>query len=311
MAHAFPRLSRLAAAVAASVALHPPLILASDKADGRDDTAPASDSAPESPGATDRAEIARVASRSPARGAIAPPPPATAADREAIAQARRAVADGRERYKLVHDYTCTFLKRERVGGRLVAQNVMHMKARTSPNSIYFRFQKPNKGREAIYVAGRNHGRLVAHDVGLGKIVAGTLVLDPLGETAMEDCRHPITEAGIGALLETLNVRWAAELTPGETLVSHNPQMKIGAHACSMIETVHPGKSPRYLYHKVRLYIDNEHGLPIRFEAYDWPARPGDAPELVEEYTYLDLRTNVGLTDHDFDPRNHAYSFGRF
>jgi len=41
------------------------------------------------------------------------------------------------------------------------------------------------------------------------------------------------------------------------------------------------------------------------------AHPGAAPELVEEYTYLDLRTDVGLTDRDFDPRNAAYSFGRF
>lgn len=308
MAHAFPRLSRIAPALAVALAIgHQPLTSASDPADGPDEASTPATTA----GVADSSEVARVASRSTSPAVAAPSPAADAADRDAIARARKAVADGRERFKLVHDYTCTFLKRERVGGRLVAQNVMQMKARSHPNSVYFRFQKPNKGREAIYVAGRNQNRLVAHDVGLGKIVAGTMVLDPLGEMAMEDCRHPITEAGIGALLDTLNDRWAAELTPGETLVTHHPQMKIGTHPCSMIETVHPGKSPKYLHHKVRLYIDSEHGLPIRFEAYDWPARPGVAAELVEEYTYLDLRTNVGLTDHDFDPHNHSYSFGRF
>ena len=79
----------------------------------------------------------------------------------------------------------------------------------------------------------------------------------------------------------------------------------------MIETVHPSRQPHFLFHMVRLYVDHEHGLPIRFEAYDWPLKPGAAPELVEEYTYLDLRLNVGLGEHDFDPRNRSYSFGRF
>ena len=66
-----------------------------------------------------------------------------------------------------------------------------------------------------------------------------------------------------------------------------------------------------MFHKVLLFIDREHGLPIRFEAYDWPRSPGAAPDLIEEYTYNDLKTNVGLTDRDFDPNNASYSFGRF
>ena len=52
-------------------------------------------------------------------------------------------------------------------------------------------------------------------------------------------------------------------------------------------------------------------LPVRFEAYDWPRHLGAAAELVEEYTYADLKINVGLCDRDFDPANAQYSFGRF
>jgi hypothetical protein len=33
--------------------------------------------------------------------------------------------------------------------------------------------------------------------------------------------------------------------------------------------------------------------------------------LVEEYTYADLRLNVGLEDRDFDASNAEYAFGRF
>ena len=60
----------------------------------------------------------------------------------------------------------------------------------------------------------------------------------------------------------------------------------------------------------QVYIDKENNLPIRFEAYDWP-KGGKAPDLMEEYTYSDLRVNVGLTPRDFDPANKSYSFGRF
>jgi hypothetical protein len=49
-------------------------------------------------------------------------------------------------------------------------------------------------------------------------------------------------------------------------------------------------------------------IPIRYVAYDWPAREGAKPEVLEEYNYLDLKVNVGLTDADFDPRNPSYNF---
>lgn len=228
-----------------------------------------------------------------------------------VAMAKQAIADCKGKYARVRDYTCTFVKRERIDGRLSPRHVMHMKARTNPSSIYLRFQTPNKGREAIYNAGRNSGRVQAHDVGIGKFLAGTMNLDPRGALAMEDCRHPITEAGIGVLIDTIARRWNDELTPEESRVTFQTNLRIGAHPCTMIEAIHPGRHPRFLFHKVRLYIDHEHGLPIRLEGYDWPEHPGAAPELVEEYTYLDVRINVGLSDHDFDANNRAYSFGRF
>jgi Protein of unknown function (DUF1571) len=246
----------------------------------------------------------------PGAGATTGAAPA-AAETDPIRRAQRAIAECQERYRHIYDYTCTFMKRERIDGRLTPYHVMTMKARTNPTSIYFKFQKPNRGREAIYVQGRNDGRIVAHDVGLGKFLAGTMHLDPRGSMAMEENRHPVTEAGIGALIDTVAKHWTLELKPGESVVTFHPNSRVGNHPCTMIETVHPKHGPNYLFHKVKLYIDQEHGLPIRFEAYDWPKHPNAAPELVEEYTYLDLRTNVGLRDHDFDPSNAQYSFGRF
>ena len=230
---------------------------------------------------------------------------------EPVAMAKQAIADCQRKFAAIDDYSCTFLKRERVGGRLTSLHVMSLKARTKPTSLYLKFQKPNKGREAIYVEGRNGGRMLAHDVGIGRFLAGTMHLDPRGSMAMENSRHPITEAGIGSLIETVARHWTAELTPEESKVAMQSNMLVGKIPCSMIESIHPSRDKKFLFHKVRLFIDQEHGLPVRFEAYDWPKDKDAAPELVEEYTYLDLRVNTGLKEQDFDPDNAAYSFGRF
>ncbi|MBX6315170.1 MAG: DUF1571 domain-containing protein [Isosphaeraceae bacterium] len=229
-----------------------------------------------------------------------------------IAEAKRLIAACQSRYQTVQDYVCTFHKRERMTDGRLAAAVMTMKVRARPLSIYVKFQrpKPKAGREGIWVSGRNGGKVIVHDVGLGKLLAGTLHVDPRSEMAMEDCRHPITEAGIGYLIDTLSAGWARELQPGETRVTIHQNAQVGNRPCTLIESTHPQRQPGFTFHRVRVYIDHEHNLPIRFEAYDWPRRPGVAPELLEEYTYQDLRLNTGLRDLDFDPRNEQYSFGR-
>src|SRR5262249_15193958 len=76
------------------------------------------------------------------------------------------IAECQARYQAVRDYTCTFFKRERIDGRLVPEQVLTMKVRTHPRSIYIKFHQPAAGREAIHIVGRNGGKVLAHDVGL-------------------------------------------------------------------------------------------------------------------------------------------------
>lgn len=231
-----------------------------------------------------------------------------------IARAQEIIAACRERFQSeVRDYSCIFFKQERIGGRLTPQYAMQMKVRTQPKSVYVKILKPDfrAGREAIHVDGRQNGKVLVHDVGWGKFLAGTLSLDPRGARAMEDCRHPITDAGIGHMLDTIAERWAIEMKPGETQVTIRPGVTVGDRPCTLLVSTHPERKPGYMFHSVRVYIDQELQVPVRFEAYDWPARPGVAPELVEQYSFSRLQLNVGLNERDFDPSNAQYSFGRF
>jgi hypothetical protein len=289
----------------------PVLLARLDESDGKP-VAPARSAQP--PAAPVRETTKIAAAPAPPRDTTAHTTPAAASTPEldSIGRAVQIMSDCQSRFEQVKDYTCVFYKRERLhDGRMTGQHEMVMKFRCKPTSVYFKFVRPTPGREAIYVAGRNNGKAWVHDVGLGKLLAGTISLDPLGSMAMEDCRHPITDAGIGHMINEIVQAWKLEMRRGETQVAIHPTARVGTRPCTMIESTHPLKHTSYKFHKIKVYVDHEHGLPIRFEAYDWPKHAGAAPELLEEYTYDKLRLNVGLTETDFDPGNKHYSFGRF
>src|SRR5207302_2892672 len=89
------------------------------------------------------------------------------------------VAEAARTYARVSDYTCLFIKREQVRGQLQADQMMAMKVRTQPFSIYLRWlgPKPLAGQEACYVAGRNNGMMRVHPTGV-RGAFGFLSLDP-------------------------------------------------------------------------------------------------------------------------------------
>ena len=58
----------------------------------------------------------------------------------------------------------------------------------------------------------------------------------------------------------------------------------------------------------KVFVDDELHLPIRVEIYELPLDHSKQPQLVEEYTYLELKLNNGYSDADFDPKNRQYKF---
>lgn len=206
----------------------------------------------------------------------------------------------------VKDYTAVFSRREFVGNGLKA-STMNMKFREEPFSVYLQFGKPNEGREVLYVAGKNNNQLWAHDVGVRAIV-GTVSLAPNSNSAMDDSRYPITMIGLRTMLERVIAQWEAEGKFGETFVQYYPNAKLGECECNVIESWHPQPRKQFKFHKTRLFIDKETGLAIRVEQLGFPQKGDKAPPVMEEYTYMSIKTNVGLTDADFDIKNPNYAF---
>lgn len=217
-----------------------------------------------------------------------------------IARASRQVVEK------IDDFEATFSKREVVGNRIIP-STMQIKFRAKPFSVYLRFTGQNAGREVIYVEGRNDGNLLAHGTGLAGLV-GTVALHPNSPRAMSEGRHPITRIGLANLLDGIIKQWEYEAQYGECDVQQYPDAKLGTMQCVVLEASHPRPRKQFKFHMTRLYIDKATQLPVRLENYGFPTQAGGKPPLVEEYTYTNIRTNVGLGDIDFDTRNPKYGF---
>ena len=237
----------------------------------------------------------------------------------------------------IRDYTCLLVKRERLHGRLQSHEYIQLKVRhaaqpsaaTTANTsdatetlgpsdvgfaVYMKFLGPAsaKGREVLYVAGENDGQLLATKGGNGPLANVTLSLDPTSERAMAKSLHPITEIGILKLAERLVSEGRKQIEddqrPEEWTVRNFEKAKIGDRLCKCIQLRRERRRGEDPLHTMRVFIDNELKTPVRYAMYHWPREEGAAEELVQEYTYTDLKINVGLKAVDFQRDNPAYAF---
>jgi len=227
----------------------------------------------------------------------------------AIGPAAKGVEEALALIRKAPGYVTTLVKREvvRPGGPLL-KTTMVMKLRHAPFSVYLKYVEPHAGREVLYVDGQNKGRLWVHEAaGLASWV-GTVSFAPTSDKVMEENRYPITMAGIERGLSQLLTRWAGEAKHGEAEVRLVEGVDVGGIKGVMHEVVHPTARPQFPMHKVQVTIHPETKLPMRLAGYGYPTQKGGEAPLVEEYTYLNLRTDLALQDIDFDIKNKSYSF---
>ena len=228
------------------------------------------------------------------------------AETHPLEPALRIARECQESVEAVQDFEAAFSKRDVVKGAVHA-HTMEVKLRMEPFSVYMKFAEPHEGREVIYVQGRNDDKLLVHETGLASLI-GTITIDPLSPQAMSESRHPITNMGLKPLAAGVIKQWESELKYGEIDVKYYPNAKVRGIECKVIESSHPQPRRQFRFQKTRLFIDKATNLPVRVEQYGFPTTAGQKPPLLEEYTYWNVRANVGLTDKDFDPENPKYGF---
>jgi hypothetical protein len=99
-----------------------------------------------------------------------------------------------------------------------------------------------------------------------------------------------------------------DLQHGDCKVEVRRNIVINGHSGTEIRIIHPQPAEHFDFHIARILIDDELNLPVGYEGYTWPEKPGDEPVLNERYFYTEIQLNVGFTDLDFDPDNPAYDY---
>ena len=223
-----------------------------------------------------------------------------------LAPAIRYAKSSLKKVEALPGYTATFFKREVVGTTTVSHQ-MKIKIRHEPFSVYLYFEKPHDGREVLFVEGQNNGNLIAHESGILSI-AGSMELAPTDPIAMNENRHPITKAGIANMVRELIETWEDEAKYDGTVVKYFKDAKLGSMKCRVVESSHPKPFRQFKNHKVRLWVDADSGYPVRIQTFGFPKKAGDKAPLIEDYSFMNLKTDVRLTDADFDRENSKYSF---
>src|SRR3954464_9716204 len=69
--------------------------------------------------------------------------------------------EAKRNYSAVKDYTCTLVSQERVNGKLLDQNIMALKFRQQPFSVYMRWLQPRDlaGQEVCFIQGKNNNKM--------------------------------------------------------------------------------------------------------------------------------------------------------
>ena len=205
-------------------------------------------------------------------------------------------------YAGVTDYTSVFVSRERIGGTLRPPETIQLKFQR-PFKVYMKWvDGPSRGREGLYVSGANNGRFFIHEPrGIQRFF--TVALEPTDRRVMEESRHPVTDVGIGRLLEIVGTNARRGAQAGVLQVIDRGLGDVAGRRVRQVEAIllRDAKAGYYCY-RVLLAFDEENHLPIRIVVYDW------TDQVVEEYTHAQLQLNPGLTERDFDPENREYGF---
>ena len=144
-----------------------------------------------------------------------------------------------------------------------------------------------KGQECLYVEGANNNEMFAHaPPGTLRGRIGTVKISPTSAIAMKGQRYPITELGIANLTKRLIEVGEHDKQYGECDVKFFQGAKVMDRVCTIIQVTHPVPRRNFIFHMARIYVNDQLNLPIRYEAYDWPDKPGEKPDCLKSTRML-------------------------
>jgi hypothetical protein len=209
-----------------------------------------------------------------------------------------------ERYdRDVHSYTCTFVKKERIEGKLYPPGkndyeVIRVACRENPFSVYFDWKhNRKKAAKALYVEGENEGKLLARPFITFMPVRAVALDDP---DAAKSGRYPMSEFGIGLAIKRSVKSMRTAEARGALHLRYEGQVQLeelnGRVCHKFVRTPYEPLEEDAL-NELTLYIDAEHWLQVGSILRD------PHGTLLAEYFFRDLVLNPDLSAKQFTKEN--------
>ena len=201
-------------------------------------------------------------------------------------------------------YIFRMKRRETVNGKKQPEEVVQVKLRREPYSVYLKWLNPEcKGRETVYVRGKYDDKmqlvLAANDAFPFSPAGMRWSIAPDDPMARARSRYPITETGFAAMVDRFG-KMVAAVEKGDTregtakFIPHLKRPQFPAQLDAVLQVMQPGNDPHFPKGGERLWcFDPATGLPALVVAKD-------ATGEVEYYCYDHIQT-VRLDEDDFNP----------
>jgi len=228
-----------------------------------------------------------------------PVKPAAAVETAKPADALSAMlTDARAAYAKTRDYSGTFTRQERLNGTLGAEEVAEMKMRVNPIGVHVRFVRPDAsaGMEIVYSGARNDGKVGYRPAGAAGR-KGIQRIDSDDSKFLAAHRHPAKEWGMGPVIELIATSTAREKALNNPVEVFTSDYQFDKRNVTKYE-IHTRRAHAARYAaKMVVFIDKETKLPVRFEAYGDPKAGANAGDLLEAYSFTNLKFNTGLGEN--------------
>ena len=205
----------------------------------------------------------------------------------------------------VRDYSCVFLRQERLAGELTAPQALKVLYREDPRSIYMTWiRNTARVRRALYVEGRlvnekgEEQALVEPAGAIARLFISELEVPIHGAEARKSGRFTIDQVGFHAVLDRIlrdNQRFAALGSlgwtyEGEGLIDGRPTHVLVRHL------PYAGPDGKFPDARLVVHLDQEWLWPVGIHSFaDEQER-----ELLGSYITTRIDLNPGLSDPDFE-----------
>ncbi len=217
------------------------------------------------------------------------------ADADAAPTVDAIVAAARARLNKLASYQVSLNRQERVGETLLEPEDVLLSIRRNPKAVRLEWvDGPHKGREVIYAAGQNGG-LMHINMADSVIRVPRMSMAPDSPLVLKSSRHPITEAGLDAIVANLEkaIELARQGDMSGGRVSYGGLENPGPldHACHKLVRITPSGETWHVY------IDPETQLPAMVQATDLQG------ELLERYVFRNPKIDPAdlASAEAFDP----------